>query len=96
MREMLITGGDRVDLIFASVNSDTAGILLTNNILPHPKIMAKADSLNIPILSVAMDTYTTAKAVDKIISEIRPDEEDKKQTIKNMAMKELDLEAILE
>ncbi len=94
--KMLITGGDRVDLIFASLNTDTAGIVLTNNILPHPKVMAKADDLNIPIISVAMDTYTTAKAVDNIISEIRPDDEDKKQIIKEMAKKELDIDAILE
>ncbi len=94
--KMLITGGDRVDLIFASLNTGTAGIILTNNILPHPKVMAKADDLNIPIISVAMDTYTTAKAVDAIISEIRPDEEDKKQIIKAMAKKELDIDAILE
>lgn len=94
--KVLITGGDRVDLIFASLNSDTAGIILTNNILPHPKVIAKADDLNIPIISVAMDTYTTAKAVDNIISEIRPDDEDKKQLIKDMARKELDIEAILD
>ncbi len=94
--KMLITGGDRVDLIFASLNSDTAGIILTNNILPHPKIMAKADDMNIPIISVAMDTYATAKAVDNIISEIRPDEEDKKLIITEMAKKELDIDGILE
>jgi len=93
---MLITGGDRVDLIFASLNSDTAGIILTNNILPHPKVIAKADNMNIPIISVAMDTYTTAKSVDKIISEIRPDDEDKKLLIQDLAKKELDIDAILE
>jgi len=93
--KLLITGGDRVDLIFASLNMDTAGIVLTNNILPHPKVIAKADDLKIPIISVAMDTYTTAKAIDYIISEIRPDEEDKKQIIKDMAKKELDIEGLL-
>ena len=93
--KLLITGGDRVDLIFASLTDGTAGIILTNNILPHPKIMAKADDLNIPILSVAMDTYTTAKAVDHIVSEIRPDEDEKKKIISEMVKKELDIDAIL-
>ena len=93
---MLITGGDRVDLIFASLNTDTAGIILTNNILPHPKVIAKADDLNIPLISVSMDTYTTAKSVDKIISEIRPDDEEKRQIITEMTKKELDIDGILE
>ena len=92
---LLITGGDRVDLIFASLNTDAAGILLTNNILPHPKVIAKADDLNIPILSVSMDTYSTAKLVDDIISEIRPEDSEKKDIIKQMAQKELDMEGIL-
>lgn len=94
--KLLITGGDRVDLIFASLNTDTSGIVLTNNILPHPKVIAKADDLNIPIISVATDTYTTAKALDRMISEIQPDEEDKKRLIADMAKKELDIDGILE
>ncbi len=93
--KVLITGGDRVDLIFACLAPETAGIVLTNNILPHPKVIAKGDDMNIPIISVPMDTYTTAKAVEKIIAEISPDETDKKELIKNMAKKELDLDAIL-
>jgi hypothetical protein len=94
-RKMLITGGDRVDLIFASLQDSTAGIVLTNNILPHPKVIAKADDMGIPIISVHMDTYSTAKAVEHIIAEIAPGDEDKRQMIKDMARKNLDLDAIL-
>ncbi|MFO7618876.1 MAG: DRTGG domain-containing protein [Thermoplasmata archaeon] len=94
--KMLITGGDRVDLIFAALNMNTAGIVLTNNILPHPKVIAKADDLNIPIISVHMDTYSTSKAVEKIVAEIAPEDEYKRDMIKDMAKKELDLDAILE
>ncbi|MDD4307477.1 MAG: DRTGG domain-containing protein [Thermoplasmata archaeon] len=93
--KMLITGGDRVDLIFASLNMNTAGIVLTNNILPHPKVIAKADDLNVPLISVHMDTYTTAKAVEKIVAEISPNETDKKELIRAMAKKELDMDGIL-
>jgi BioD-like phosphotransacetylase family protein len=93
--KVLITGGDRVDLIFACLSPETAGIVLTNNILPHPKVIAKAEDMRIPIISVHMDTYTTAKAVEKIIAEIGPDEEDKKTLIREMARKELDMDAIL-
>ena len=94
--KMLITGGDRIDLIFAALNMNTAGIVLTNNIIPHPKVMAKADDLKIPIISVHMDTYTTSKAVEKIVAEITPDDDYKRTLIKDMAKKELDLDAILE
>ncbi len=94
--KLIITGGDRVDLIFASLNEDTSGIVLTNNILPHPKVMAKADELRIPLMSVPMDTYTTAKAVFNIIAEIGPSDTDKKHLIKEMVSRELDIKRILE
>lgn len=92
--KLIITGGDRVDLIYASLTENTSGIILTNNILPHPKVMSKAEELCIPVLSVPMDTYTTAKAVEHIHAEIRPDDADKKDLIKKMVSKELDVKRI--
>jgi len=94
--KLVITGGDRLDLIYASLAEGTSGIVLTNNIIPHPRVIAKADELNIPVMSVPMDTFTTATAVHHIIAEIRPEDEDKKQLIKDMTAKELDIEKMVE
>jgi BioD-like phosphotransacetylase family protein len=94
--KLIITGGDRLDLIFASLGEGTAGIVLTNNILPHPKVIAKADEMNIPVMSVPMDTFTTATAVHHIIAEIRPEDEEKKTLIKEMAAQKLDMDKIME
>jgi BioD-like phosphotransacetylase family protein len=94
--KLVITGGDRLDLIFASLDGLTSGILLTNNIVPHPKVMAKADELGIPILSVPMDTYTTAKAVHKMIADIIPSDTEKKEVIRDMVGKTLNIKSILE
>ena len=93
--KLVITGGDRLDLIFASLSAETAGLLLTNNIVPHHKVMVKADELGIPILSVPMDTYTTAKAVHKMIADIVPTDIEKKDLIKEMVGKKLKIAAIL-
>jgi BioD-like phosphotransacetylase family protein len=94
--KLVITGGDRLDLIYASLSEGTSGIILTNNIIPHPKVIAQADELNIPVLSVPMDTFTTATAVHHIIAEICPDDEDKKQIIKEMTAQELDMNKIMD
>ena len=94
--KLIITGGDRVDLIYASLNEDTAGIVLTNNILPHQKVMAKADELHVPILSVPMDTFATSNTVKNMVAEIRPEDKDKRDLIKDMIAKELDLKKIFE
>ena len=93
--KMLITGGDRVDLILVTLSEDTAGIILTNNVLPHPRILSKADELNVPVMSVPMDTYTTAKMVEHIVAELLPDDLDKKELIKGLVKDGVKLDMIL-
>lgn len=64
--KLIITGGDRSDMILASLESDTAGIILTNNILPPARIISEASEREIPLLLVPVDTYETAMQVDKM------------------------------
>ncbi len=65
-KKLIITGGDRTDMILAALESDTACIVLTNNILPPPYIISKASDHNIPLLLVSSDTYQVAKQIDKM------------------------------
>ncbi|MFX0206989.1 MAG: DRTGG domain-containing protein, partial [Candidatus Hodarchaeota archaeon] len=63
--KLIITSGDRSDMILAAIESNTSGIILTNNILPEdPIILSKATASDIPILLVREDTFTTAKLID--------------------------------
>jgi hypothetical protein len=64
--KLIITSGDRSDMILAALESDTAGIVLTNNILPPPNITALASERNIPLLLVLPDTYQIAKQIDDL------------------------------
>ncbi|MEN6375360.1 MAG: AAA family ATPase [Smithella sp.] len=64
--QVLITSGDRSDLILTSLQNDAAAVILSNNIVPSSFILSKADSLGIPLLLVATNTYETAKQIDGI------------------------------
>ncbi len=64
--KLIITSGDRTDIILAALESDTSCIVLTNNILPPPYIISKASDRGIPMLLVSSDTYQTAKQIDNI------------------------------
>ncbi|MBU6998849.1 MAG: AAA family ATPase [Theionarchaea archaeon] len=64
--KLIITGGDRTDMILAALESDTAGIILTNNVLPPSATVSKAATRNIPLLLVSSDTYQTAKQIDDL------------------------------
>mgnify|MGYP005839966921 FL=1 len=61
---LIVTSGDRSDMVLASLDQNTIGILLTNNILPPSNIISKASEMNIPLLLVPSDTYQVARQID--------------------------------
>jgi uncharacterized protein len=64
--QLMITGGDRSDMILAALERDTAGIILTNDIMPPQHVVSKVKDRKVPLLLVAMDTFQTAKKVDEM------------------------------
>jgi BioD-like phosphotransacetylase family protein len=65
-KKLVITSGDRNDMILAALEGGTSGIIITNNILPTPDVIARASQQNIPLLLVSNDTFLTAKQVDEM------------------------------
>ncbi len=75
--KLVITSGDRSDMILAALETKAAGIILTNNILPPPNIIAKASAMGIPLLLVAQDTFHAAQKVDNLVSLLSKDDQEK-------------------
>ena len=46
--KLVITGGDRSDMIVAALGSNAAALILTNGILPPPNLIEKAEKLGVP------------------------------------------------
>ncbi len=75
--KLVITSGDRSDMILAMMDTEgTAGIVLTNGIIPPANIVAKASSQDVPLLVVPGDTYTTALQIEKIRPLLRAEDEE--------------------
>ncbi|MEM1513863.1 MAG: DRTGG domain-containing protein [Candidatus Thermoplasmatota archaeon] len=94
-KKLIITGGDRTDVITACLEEDTSCILLTNNIIPPATIIAKANEKEIPLLSVRQDTYTVAKMVDALQPSILPDEKEKIEKIEKLGKKHLLIDELI-
>lgn len=75
--KVIITGGDRTDMILASLETHAAGIILTGNILPPQNIISKASECNTPLLLVPSDTYQTAKQIDNLEPLLTKDDAEK-------------------
>ncbi|MBE0636028.1 AAA family ATPase [Candidatus Bipolaricaulota bacterium] len=83
--KLVITSGDRSDMILAMMETEgTAGIVLTNDIIPPANIVAKASMQNVPLLVVSGDTYSTALQIEKIRPLLRA--EDTEQMAKMTAL----------
>ncbi len=85
--KFLITSGDRNDMILSALESDTVGILLTNNILPPSNIISLANEKNIPMLLVAMDTYNAARHIGRMETLLTSDNKDMLRLLKQLASK---------
>ncbi len=91
--KLVITSGDRSDMILAALDTHAAGIILTNNILPPPNIIASASGTNVPLLLVAQDTFQAAKKVDNLVSLLSKDDEDKMDQLAGLVKENIELGA---
>jgi phosphate acetyltransferase len=85
--DLIITPGDRADLIVGSLASrfsgtypNIAGLVLTGGLVPEPSILRLIDGLGgsqVPVLAVDTDTYRTAATVAGVRGVLTPDSERK-------------------
>lgn len=102
---LLITPGDREDMILASLGFylarsaeriNISGIVLTGNLLPHKTIMNLIKQANIPVLLAESDTYSVASRIHDLMVKIRPQDKEKIEAVKKLIDKHVDLDKILE
>jgi uncharacterized protein len=91
----VVTGGDRAELQMAALETSTHCLILTGHIPPKDLIIERAESLDIPILSVNTDTLTTVEVVDNAFGKVPIYEEIKVRQIQNLMEKYFDLDRLL-
>jgi len=102
-RTMLITPGDRDDLILAAMSTcraggerpgSVAGILLTGGIRPHENILDLIRQTATPVILVKLDSYSAAKTVYSITVKIGPADTEKIEAARCLVKRHVDVEAI--
>jgi BioD-like phosphotransacetylase family protein len=92
----VITGGDRTDLQLAALETSTTCLILTGSISPDPLILGRAEDLEVPILSVNLDTLTTVEIVDQAFGKIRLQEQVKVACIRELMEEHFQIDRLLE
>jgi BioD-like phosphotransacetylase family protein len=67
----VITGGDRVDIQIAALETTAACLILTGCLEPRALIVKQANELGIPILLVGANTMETVEAIDRVFGKTR-------------------------
>ena len=99
---LLITPGDREDIILAALTSLEgqkgklmAGIVLTDNFRPSASILKAIRSLPVPVLSAEEDSYRVASKVHDLTVKTRPGDAQKITLIRDLIAKNVDVQKIL-
>jgi BioD-like phosphotransacetylase family protein len=91
----VITGGDRTEIQLAALETSTQCLILTGHLPPQPYILSRAEDLEIPILSVDLDTLTTVEIVDRAFGSVRLHEPIKVQCIRQMMADHFDIDRLM-
>jgi len=99
---LVITPGDRDDVILAAIASaglsgqqGISGIVLTQDILPHPKILELLAQTDIPVIAARSDSYTVASEIHNMTVKTQPEDQDKIPVIKKLIQDHVDLKQLL-
>jgi uncharacterized protein len=93
--KLIIVSGDRSDYLLAALQGSTAGIILTNNILPPPNLVAQVSDRNIPMLLVPYHTFETAKQVDDMIPLLTKEDTADILKLQNLVEQNVDIKNIV-
>ena len=98
---LIITPGDREDVILTAIATSgisggkcLSGIILTRNILPHPKLMDMISQTQIPVVISNEDSYAVASKINQMTVKTMPTDTDKIPIIQKMIIENVDLEKI--
>ncbi|HEY9827617.1 MAG TPA: phosphotransacetylase family protein [Stenomitos sp.] len=91
----VVTGGDRTDIQLAALESATNCLILTGHFSPNSIVLHRAEDLEVPVLSVDLDTLTTVELVDKAFSQARFSETIKVECIQQLFKQHVDTGRLL-
>ncbi len=105
--ELLITGGDREDMMVSALcrtaihlqsgrGGSVSGIIATGGITPHESIIETAENLGILILESQEDTYTVASRIKDMTIKLRPNDHKKIEKTKSIIGENIEMERIMD
>jgi len=94
-RKVVITGGDRSDIALAAIETDTSALILTGDLYPDVRVLARAKEKGIPVILVSYDTFTTMERTHDITGKIKIGDDKRINLAKELVSKYVDWKGLL-
>lgn len=91
----VVTGGDRTDIQLAALETSTQCLILTGHLPPLPQVLSRAEDLEVPILSVDLDTLSTVDVINRAFGQVRLHEPAKLQCIQQLMSEHFDIDRLM-
>ena len=91
----VVTGGDRVEIQQAALETSTQCLILTGQLPPPSFILNRAEELEIPILSVDLDTLSTVEIIERAFGQVRVHQPIKVDCIRHLMQQHFDINRLL-
>ncbi len=95
---LIITPGDRDDILLAALASSKisggasiAGLVVTNDIKPHPKLAELLAQTDIPVIATKEESYEVTSRINHMSVKTQPQDHDKFPIIKQLIADHVDL-----
>ena len=100
---LMVTPGDREDIILSAITScqggghrGLTGLVLSENLLPHPNLMEMIHHSNLPVITSPLDSYTVAHAIHNMTVKTLPGDHEKIDKIQSLIAKHINVDRLLE
>ena len=98
---LIVTPGEREDIIMAAIAAEgiagdriLSGLVLTRNVLPHPKLMAMIAQTKIPVVTCRDESFEVATKIHEMTIKTTATDSEKISIIKDLITKNIDLNVI--
>lgn len=98
---LIITPGDREDVILAAIAASglsgkkvVSGIILTRNVLPHPRLMEMLARTTLPVVICSEESYAVASCINGMTVKTQPQDTDKIPLIRRLVQEHVDLDRL--
>ncbi len=99
---LIITPGDRDDIILAAISSarisggkTISGLILTNDTVPTPKLLELLAQTRIPVIAAKEESFTITSKIHGMTVKTQPQDSDKIPVIKRLITEHVDLKKLL-